>query len=111
MNPRASIKRRLRSRLPCPVPTVRPGEALLVYGGSFDSEIVTTANGTNFTLEELQGHVEGYITYAPSPFRSHRVVVNEDGLHLGLPFNPIATVLAIQPLVGNVLFCPKGRLK
>jgi hypothetical protein len=56
---------------------------------------VAPANGTDFTLEELQAIVGGYIE-AFYLRDSTIMMLNEDGKRLALPFNLIATRLAHQ---------------
>lgn len=62
-------------------------------------------NGSDFTLEELQGYVGGYIELVY--LRDGRImVVNEEGKIEGLPPNQIATEIYGNPndyVVGNVL--------
>ena len=62
--------------------------------------------GKKFTLEEMQGHVGGYI--APIPLPGKRIMlVDEDGMPKGLPVNPTATEIAGQRIVGPVLVMPR----
>lgn len=73
---------------------------------------VTPANGTNFTLEEMQSIVGGYIQII---FLGNGkvMVINEEGKLLKLPTNAHATLIAHQhkaifPLdciVGTALVC------
>ena len=59
---------------------------------------VTITTGKAPTLEELQRLVGGYIEVIE--LRDGRqLIVNEEGLLLGLPFNPTAT--AINATIGN----------
>lgn len=61
-------------------------------------EITAPANGTNFTLAELQHIVEGYIEIVPT--RDGRIMIlNEEGKLLDLPRNEQATRLAALPSV------------
>jgi hypothetical protein len=63
----------------------------------------------NFTLEQLQQVVGGLIEIVNlGPLVA---VVNEDGIGLGLEFNPVASSLCGQPLVGTVLFCLSSQIK
>ncbi len=61
------------------------------------------ANGTAFTLEELQSAVGGNIEFVPSEKNGHLIIVNEEGHIHGLPFNTAASFLAGIPLVGDAL--------
>lgn len=54
------------------------------------------ANGLSYTLKELQGLVGGYIEEIRGPNTS-RLIVNEDGKRLNLPYNVRATTLARDP--------------
>lgn len=78
---------------------------------------VRPANGGDFSLEELQGFVEGFIEIVeltPNVI----MVVNEEGKGVLEP-NPTATVLAkargaIFPhdyIAGNALMCPSNMVK
>lgn len=78
---------------------------------------VRPANGGDFSLEELQGLVEGYIQIidiAPDVI----MVVNEEGKGVLEP-NPAATVIAkaqnaIFPydyIAGNAVMCPSDMVK
>ena len=75
-----------------------------------EEETVEPKNGTDFTLEELQGYVGGYIEIIH--LNDGRImVINEEGKLLGLPLNMLATIqyqLSYGPLdqiVGNALVC------
>ena len=54
-------------------------------------------------LEELQEAVGGYIEAVRLPFHDSVMIVNEEGLLLGLKINIIASEIANQPIVGNAL--------
>lgn len=78
---------------------------------------VFPANGTDFTLEELQGFVGGYIEIIDITDKVI-MVVNEEGKGALEP-NGMATVLAkahgaIFPhdyIAGDALMCPSGMVK
>ena len=79
-------------------------------------EDVQPANGSDFSLEELQGYVEGYIEIVD--LNDGRImVVNEEGLNEGLPVNPLATAIfqertgVADYIVGNVLICDAEQVK
>ena len=57
------------------------------------------------TLEELQSAVEGYIEYVRLPRGNghQQMVVNEEGLIHGLPFNAEASRIAGVTIVGNAV--------
>ncbi len=64
-------------------------------------ETLTPENREVFSLKEMQGVVGGYIEFVCLP--AQVMVVNEDGLSLGLLPNPEASSLAGRPIVGDVL--------
>ena len=74
-------------------------------------------NGSKFTLEEMQAAVGGLIEIVPSSREGFVLVVNEDGLGLGLPENPTGRQLLDPryrwpgvPVVGNVLLVPNSMI-
>lgn len=78
------------------------------------------ANGTDFSLEELQKVVDGYIEVLY--FNGHEgpfMVLNDEGKLRELPENPIATMIArnfdligmTDCIVGDVVVIPPGQLK
>lgn len=80
-----------------------------IYRADGRIETVEPANGTNFTLEELQAIVDGRIEICETVFTDEILVINEEGKLLGLPINWHATGLykygKIDPIVGDVLRC------
>lgn len=80
-----------------------------------DSLEVQPANGRKFSLRELQAVVEGYIEIITLP-DGRLMILNEDGNALGLPPNPVATVIAHNALteengiVGDVLVCDSSLI-
>lgn len=81
-------------------------------------ELATPRNGTDFCLEELQEIVGGYIEIVHLKGGRY-MVVNENGLMLGLPDNPAAGLIVMLEgeypdngnIVGNVLICEKSMIK
>ena len=71
---------------------------------------VMPKNGTDFSLEELQGFVKGYIEIVYLP-NDKFLVVNEEGKLMGLPINDYATEIANQLIVGDVLLCDSDQIK
>ena len=74
-------------------------------------------NGTDFSLEELQNVVGGYIEILDLR-NGQIIVVNEEGKLKGLPVNQIATeayCMRFQPygdiIVGDVVLCNKKMVK
>ena len=55
------------------------------------------------TLEALQKAVGGYIETVRLRVDNAVMIVNEEGLLLGLPFNAVASALAGQTIVGVAL--------
>lgn len=64
-----------------------------------------------FSLQELQGLVDGYIEYYPSNNKKYAIIVNEEGLLMRLPFNHLSSRIYGIHAVGNVLIVPKKLLK
>lgn len=62
-----------------------------------------------WTLEQMQKCVGGYIEYCRTTIARRALVVNENGLYTDLPINPLATqlvspdVLMAGPLKGNAI--------
>lgn len=83
---------------------------------------VEPKNGKDFKLEELQEIVHGYIELVNLSSTQY-MVVNEEGLLIGLPLNLSATRLYnnLNPsttmlyekgiIVGDVLICNKSQIK
>lgn len=70
-------------------------------------------NGQVFTLEQLQVYVGGYIEVIRIPTEIHPdyvMIVNEEGLIVGLEHNPVATQIAGQFIVGPAITLPGGML-
>lgn len=72
---------------------------------------VEPENGKDFKLEELQEIVHGYIELVNLSSTQY-MVVNEEGLLIGLPLNLSATILYEKGIiVGDVLICNKSQIK
>jgi hypothetical protein len=79
---------------------------------------VSPKNGEDFSLEELQGYVEGYIQIV-NLSKSEVLVINEEGKLKNLPLNKEATfickfrnaIFANDCIVGNALLCHKSLIK
>jgi hypothetical protein len=65
-------------------------------------EIIHPHNRTHWTTKELQDLVGGYIEVLPSI--KPKIIVNEEGLLKGLPYNERATNLYLQLLRGKELW-------
>jgi len=65
---------------------------------------VSPSNGTDFALSEVQKLVGGYVELVRiGPGRI--MLINEDGLSLGLPTNAKASKLFPPKIVGDVVTC------
>ena len=64
-----------------------------------------------FTLKELQDLVEGYIEYYPTSNKNYNIIVNEEGLLMGLSLNKISSSVFGIHAVGNVLIVPKKLIR
>lgn len=91
-------------------------QAAILIQSDGDSRGVVPANGGDFTLDELQGFVEGLIEIVPLT-KNVIMVVNEEGKGV-LPINVPATIIAkaqnaIFPydyIAGNALMCPSDMV-
>ena len=70
---------------------------------------ISPKNGTEYTLEELQGFVGGYIELVPMS-GSRYAVVNEEGILAGLDLNPGASLLLGQGIVGPCAIVPRKSM-
>lgn len=78
---------------------------------------VTPENGTDFSLEELQGFVGGFIEIVPLT-GGQIMVINEEGKLNDLPVNALATnaLYLARPafcdvIVGDALICDSEMVK
>lgn len=71
-------------------------------------EMIEPDNGERFTLGEMQRLVGGYVEMVPrlTCGKSLKMYVDEDGLLKQLPVNGLASHLAQQTIVGDVVVCP-----
>jgi hypothetical protein len=70
------------------------------------------ADDEQYTLEELQAAVEGYIDIIPGIFSAgHIGLANEEGLLQGLEYNRTASELFQRELVGSVAVIRRDRMK
>ena len=70
-----------------------------LYCSDFRIKEITPANGIYFTLEELQGYVNGRIEILPleaDDLEDRLLVVHEEGKLISLPFNLPATLIWIM---------------
>lgn len=71
---------------------------------------VNPKNGTDYSLEELQGFVGGHIEIVRID-DERLMVVNEEGKLNELPINSIATYLARELIVGDVFVCYANEVR
>ncbi|MBD5319380.1 MAG: DUF3846 domain-containing protein [Bacteroides sp.] len=76
---------------------------------------VDAQNGKDFSLDELQGFVEGYIEIVHLT-DEYVMVVNEEGKLIGLPLNEDATCMLeklgiVNYIVGDVIVCRSVYIK
>lgn len=82
-----------------------------------EPNIIAPQNGTDFTLEELQKAVDGYIEIVKL-MNNKILVINDEG-KFSKPVNQIASILAhmhkaisaIDYICGDVIFCPSEMVK
>jgi hypothetical protein len=70
-------------------------------------------DGPKLSLAQMQEVVEGYIELVPinnPDYADKMMFCNEDGHRLGKEFNSVASMMAGQPILGNVLVCEKGEV-
>ena len=87
----------------------------ILYTTDGERRKVTPSNGTDFSLEELQGFVGGHIEIIRLG-DNRLVIVNEEGKILGLPKNTTVTKIILSTgrqdiIVGNVLICDADKVK
>lgn len=77
-----------------------------------DRLYIEPGNTKDFTLEELQGRVGGYIELVQCPdYPKHYLVVNDEGALRRMPINTEASVLARQPIYGDAVFCLRKQVR
>lgn len=78
-----------------------------------ESERIYPSNWSDFTLNELQLYVDGYIEIVP--IGEFLLIVNEEGKLKGLPYNEKATELiqlvSNDYIVGDAVYCEKELVK
>ena len=77
----------------------------ILFKASGEWEFIKPNDGKKFSLEELQKYVGGYIELIRLPGREC-LVVNEEGVLLGLPLNQTITEAISRPIVGDVVYTP-----
>jgi len=72
---------------------------------------VQPANGRTYSLEELQAIVGGFIEVVWTT-GGELMIVNEDGISLGLPFNSLASSYhPAQRILGDVAIVAPGEIE
>lgn len=103
-----------KPRTPKPAPIITPAT---LYRANGTSETVLPTNGNRFTLEALQGYVDGNIELLYSADRGTIMVVNEEGLLKKLPPNEKATNWAMREgasysvIVGNTVIMNANQIR
>ena len=67
------------------------------------SDTVLPSEGQRFTLKELQSIVGGYVERLMLLETGLVMYINEEGTIMGLPANPVASMIFGRPLVGEVI--------
>ena len=67
-------------------------------------EEIQPANGSHWSLEELQTLIGGYIEVVRAPFVDGWLVVDEEGLMKRKQRNLKASLLVSRPIVGDAVF-------
>lgn len=83
---------------------------------TFTISEIEPANGTDFSLEELQQYVGGLIEIVEMPTPGQIMVVNEEFLYNGSNPNPIATAMMARPgepamICGSVVICDDEQVR
>lgn len=87
--------------------------AKLLPAGKVDMLELAPTKGESFALEELQRAVGGYIEALQirDPAGAWRyLIVNEDGRRLGLPYNPLASMMAFREILGDAVLCTRAEM-
>lgn len=78
---------------------------------------ISPENGTDFSLEELQNYVDGYIEIVNLRSENNIMIVNEEGAINGMPVNPKASMIyskefnVNQCIYGDVVVCKHNMVK
>lgn len=86
--------------------------ARLIKADGETSIVHPQKNGKEFTLQELQNFVGGYIELVPiynPEYASKIMYCNEEGRLIGLPDNREASRIAGISIVGDVIICEPGE--
>ena len=101
-------------RKPVDISILNDKSKAYLIGWNGNIKVVSPKDGKKFDLGELQAHVggaNGWTYMADDRF----LIVNDNGLSAGLPFNRIATrVWGLWPqqyIVGDVLLCRKAHVR
>jgi|TARA_R100000306_G_C4297986_1_gene103594 hypothetical protein len=83
--------------------------ARLILSDGTQTVVTPEADSNEWTLVELQRHLQGYIEHCPAQYDGHEVWVNEEGRLNGMHYNSHASSLTGQDLVGPVLILDKDE--
>jgi len=73
---------------------------------------ISPANGTTYTLKEVQEHVGGLVELVRLPGGKNIMLVDEEGLLKKNPvYNEQASALARRPIVGTAIVIPSSSFK
>lgn len=84
-----------------------------IYKTDGSTEKVNPANGSSFSLKELQTVVGGYVDIIYQlPGDANRImVVNDEGRLKGLPRNGDASAISGRTIAGDVLVCLRSEVE
>jgi len=83
--------------------------ARLIKPDGTTQERIEPTNRKVFMLAEMQKYVGGYIEFVYLP-NDEIMVVNEEGLLKGLPFNDVASLIAKRTIVGDALIINSDQI-
>lgn len=78
---------------------------------------ISPKNGTDFSLEELQNYVDGYIEIVNLRSENNIMIINEEGAINDMPVNLKASMIyskefnVNQCIYGNVVVCKHNMVK
>lgn len=97
---------------------VRMAKVGVLFYANDEAELVEAppANGTDYELEEAQGHVEGLVQVIRPIYQDMKDsdiigLVNEEGMILGLDYNIFASNVFGYPIYGNMIMCMDNMLR
>ena len=97
-----------RNGLKCDDQKIKGGYVAQLTKATGEQEFIHPKNGKTFILDEIQGYVGGNFQHVPlmNPFSEFDVMLcDEDGIANKKQINIYATILAHQPILGDVMTC------